>query len=183
MISTKCCQILNCPAKGFVQAAGIAEKIKKGYGNSRYAPINTIIVAFNLLSVDDTATNKYAILATVSGILILYIFIEAHRLQNINRNWSEKYNYVPDCKCRDRRITYPLMPPFASGNDRLKKQLTACTHYECQYETYKNRIRGLTKSYWKKFSLLPFLCLTIIVAFNLLSVDDTATMKRTGCKT
>lgn len=60
---------------------------------------------------------------------------EAHRLQNINRNWSEKYNYVPDCKCRDRRITYPLMPPFASGNDRLKKQLTACTHYECQYET------------------------------------------------
>lgn len=63
---------------------------------------------------------------------------------------------------------------------RTVENLTAFVHL-CLMITfhfhYKNRIRGLTKSYWKKFSLLPFLCLTIIVAFNLLSVDDTATNK------
>lgn len=42
---------------------------------------------------------------------------------------------------------------------------------------YKSRIRGLTNSCWKKFGLLPFLSLTIIVAFNLLSTDDTAANK------
>lgn len=40
---------------------------------------------------------------------------------------------------------------------------------------YKSRIRGLAGSHWKKFTLFPFLCLTTVVAFNLLSTDDTAT--------
>ena len=37
---------------------------------------------------------------------------------------------------------------------------------------YKSRIRGMSTSHWKKFSLLPLLCLTTIVAFNLLFADD-----------
>lgn len=39
---------------------------------------------------------------------------------------------------------------------------------------YKDRTLGLTKSRWQRFSLLPFVCLTTIVAFNLLSIKDTA---------
>lgn len=42
---------------------------------------------------------------------------------------------------------------------------------------YKGRIPGLTESRWQKFSLLPFVCLTMIVAFNLLSIENTATNK------
>ena len=42
---------------------------------------------------------------------------------------------------------------------------------------YRSRIRGLARSFWKKLSLLPFLCLAIMVAFNLLSTDGTATNK------
>lgn len=42
---------------------------------------------------------------------------------------------------------------------------------------YKSRIRGLAESRWKKFALLPFLCLTTMVAFNLLSSGDTAPNK------
>lgn len=39
---------------------------------------------------------------------------------------------------------------------------------------YKSRTSGLTKSRWQRFSLLPFVCLATIVAFNLLSIKDTA---------
>lgn len=42
---------------------------------------------------------------------------------------------------------------------------------------YKSRIRELAGSRWRRFCLLPFLCLTILVAFNLLSVSNAASNK------
>lgn len=39
---------------------------------------------------------------------------------------------------------------------------------------YKHRIRGLASARWGKLGLLPFLCLATLVAFNLISTDNTA---------
>lgn len=43
-------------------------------------------------------------------------------------------------------------------------------HFRC-----KSRFRGMSESHWKKFVLLPFLCLATIVAVNLLPADNPAT--------
>lgn len=39
---------------------------------------------------------------------------------------------------------------------------------------YKNRIRGLAKLHWKKFSLFPLLCLLIMIAVNIIPGNETA---------
>ena len=60
--------------------------------------------------------------------------------------------------------------------ENLTEAINLCLMMVFHFQ-YKSRIRGMTKSHWKKFSLLPLLCLTTIVAFNLLSADDTTTNK------
>lgn len=57
--------------------------------------------------------------------------------------------------------------------ENLTEALNLCLMMAFHFH-YKSRIRVLTESRWKRFVLLPFLCLATIVAFNLLSVDDTA---------
>lgn len=60
--------------------------------------------------------------------------------------------------------------------ENLTETINLCLMFTFHFH-YKSRIRGLGNFYWKKFSLLPFLCLSILVAFNLLSTNNTATNK------
>lgn len=70
----------------------------------------------------------------------------------------------------------PMNESLRRAIENLTETINLCLMIAFHFQ-YKGRIRELTRSRWKKFCLLPFLCLTILVAFNMLSIDDTAPNK------
>ncbi|MDE7272920.1 MAG: GHKL domain-containing protein [Lachnospiraceae bacterium] len=60
--------------------------------------------------------------------------------------------------------------------ENLTETINLCLMIAFHYH-YKSRFCGLAQSYWKRFRFLPILCLITIVAFNMLSFDETAANK------
>lgn len=57
--------------------------------------------------------------------------------------------------------------------ENLTETINLCLMMAFHYH-YKRRLCGLTQSYWKKFYFLPVLYLITLVAFNMLSSDETS---------
>jgi len=75
---------------------------------------------------------------------------------------------------------YDFLLDFGYADESMIENLTEAVNLclmAAFHSHYRNRMHGLTKSHWQKFILLPFLCLTTIVALNLFSANDTALNK------